>query len=360
MKKNMFTKLLFVLFFFLPQWAMAQNQEYWREGFEPTHPTSPCNLATVAPTTFQSFYFKGNAGEWYGAGVYSTTGTGCPAGNPHLRFRNLLSAGVVDSGYVITPIVNFGIGEFHMSRARASRHHTLWITNDTSATTTNWTPVANLVSRATSGICTDTTVIINSATARRLKITARPQTDTDVDSIWLTSFSRIVIPVELMSFSGKNTEGRNLLTWATASEVNNKGFSVERQQATGDSWQNIGFITANNKASNYQFLDKNPLSTSYYRLRQIDHNGKETFSKTISIQTNGAKGKLAVYPNPVSNLLTVENTEGSNFQILNLLGQQVLTGKTPPSGAGGLDVSALPQGSYFLKVGAEQVEFVKQ
>jgi Secretion system C-terminal sorting domain len=73
------------------------------------------------------------------------------------------------------------------------------------------------------------------------------------------------------------------------------------------------------------------------------------------------KGKgLAVYPNPVSNALNVVYTEGSSFQILNLLGQQVLTGKTPPSGAGGLDVSALPQGTYILKVGAEQAKFLKQ
>jgi Secretion system C-terminal sorting domain len=68
---------------------------------------------------------------------------------------------------------------------------------------------------------------------------------------------------------------------------------------------------------------------------------------------------LAVYPNPVSNTLIVENTEGGDFQIFNLLGQQVLTGKTP-SGGRGLDVSALPQGTYFLKVGAEQAKFLKQ
>jgi Secretion system C-terminal sorting domain len=163
-----------------------------------------------------------------------------------------------------------------------------------------------------------------------------------------------VLPIELLSFSGKNTEGGNLLTWTTANEVNNKGFSVER--LNGSTWENIGFKTANNKASTYQFLDNNPLSTSYYRLRQIDNDGKETFSKTIYIQTNSTKGKLAVYPNPVSNLLTIENTEGGNFEIINLLGQHVLSGKA----ASQVDVSALPQGSYVLKVGAEQVKFVKQ
>lgn len=165
----------------------------------------------------------------------------------------------------------------------------------------------------------------------------------------------IVLPVEILSFIGKNTERSNLLTWETTNEVNNKGFQIERLNTSGN-WDIIGFKTANNKASNYQFIDKNPLPISYYRLRQIDNDGTETLSKVISIQTKDTKGKLAIYPNPVSNLLTVENTEGGNFQILNLLGQQVLSGKTTQQ----LDVSALPQGTYIFKMGAEQVKFVKQ
>jgi streptogramin lyase len=171
-----------------------------------------------------------------------------------------------------------------------------------------------------------------------------------------------VLPVELLSFSGKNREGSNFLTWETASEVNNKGFEVERRQATGDSWDNIGFKTANNKASTYQFTDNSPLTTSYYRLRQIDNDGTETYSKIVSVVQTGKGKGLAVYPNPVSSLLTIEviarneATEGASFQILNLLGQQVLTGKT----AQRIDVSALPQGTYILKVGAEQAKFIKK
>jgi hypothetical protein len=175
----------------------------------------------------------------------------------------------------------------------------------------------------------------------------------------------VSLPVELVSFSGKYippsgglrgaTEGGNLLTWVTANEVNNKGFSVERKMANGE-WATLGFVKSNGQAATYQFLDKNPLTTSYYRLLQIDNDGKKTVSKTISIQANWTKDKLVAYPNPVSNLLTVENTEGGNFQIFNLLGQQVLAGKTGQP----INVSALPQGTYFLKMGAEQVKFVKQ
>ena len=169
------------------------------------------------------------------------------------------------------------------------------------------------------------------------------------------SICSTVLPIELLSFIGKNTEGGNLLTWTTADEVNNKGFQVERRQVAGDSWAVLGFKTANHKAGTYEFTDNTPLSTSYYRLRQIDNDGKETLSKVISVSQKG-NSKLITYPNPVSNVLTVEYTEGGNFQVFNLLGQQVMNGKS----AQRIDVSALPEGTYFLKVGVEQVKFVKQ
>jgi Secretion system C-terminal sorting domain len=163
------------------------------------------------------------------------------------------------------------------------------------------------------------------------------------------------LPIELLDFKGTPSVSGNVLTWTTANEVNNKGFQVERLNTSG-SWDNIGFVTANNKASTYQFTDNNPLPTSYYRLRQIDNDGTETYSKIVSVVQTGKGKGLAVYPNPVSSLLNVVYTEGSSFQILNLLGQQVLTGKTGQQ----LDVSALSQGTYIVKVGAEQAKFLKE
>ena len=167
------------------------------------------------------------------------------------------------------------------------------------------------------------------------------------------------LPVELLDFRATPSVSGNVLTWTTANEVNNKGFQVERFKTTGDSWDVLGFKTANNKSSTYDFTDNTPLSTSYYRLRQFDNDGKETLSKTISVE-HKSNNKLKVYPNPVSNVLTVERNAvpltTSDFQILNLLGQQVLNGKATQR----IDVSALPEGTYFLKIDAEEVKFIKQ
>jgi Secretion system C-terminal sorting domain len=165
----------------------------------------------------------------------------------------------------------------------------------------------------------------------------------------------LTLPIELTQFDA-NTEGsKNHLTWRTESEKNNKHFDIERS-TDGTTFHNIGQVKGNNKPSSYQFVDNQPFATTYYRLRQMDNDGTETYSKIVSVVQTGKGKGLAVYPNPVSSLLNVVYTEGSFFQILNLLGQQVLTGKT----AAQVDVSALPQGSYILKVGAEQAKFLKQ
>jgi Secretion system C-terminal sorting domain len=172
----------------------------------------------------------------------------------------------------------------------------------------------------------------------------------------MTIESSAVLPIELTQFNATTEGSKNHLTWRTESEKNNSHFDIERS-TDGTTFHSIGQVKGNNKPSSYQFVDNQPFATSYYRLRQIDFDGTETYSKIVSVELKGKGKGLKVYPNPVSNVLTVEYTEGSDFQILNLLGQQVLAGKT---GGQRLDVSALPQGTYFLKVGTDVAKFIKQ
>jgi Secretion system C-terminal sorting domain len=174
----------------------------------------------------------------------------------------------------------------------------------------------------------------------------------------------VVLPIEIISFFATQQSTQNMLTWTTTSEVNNKGFDIERKQ--GDTWENIGFTKAQGKAATYHFTDNTPLpissgsaiSISYYRLRQIDNDGKETLSKVVSVSMKSSS-KLKAYPSVSSGLLTLETVENSIFHIYNLLGQEVLTAPST-RGAQQIDVSALAQGTYILKVGEERVTFMKQ
>ena len=146
------------------------------------------------------------------------------------------------------------------------------------------------------------------------------------------------------------------MTWITASEINNKGFYVERSTGNGD-WKALGFVKGKGQGSIYQFMDKKPLNPSYYRLWQMDNDDKETLSKVISIEIKGNDNRLKAYPNPVSDVLTIETEATGDYHIINILGQIILRG---PVSTQQIDVSVLSQGNYVLKVGIEQVKFIKQ
>ena len=172
-----------------------------------------------------------------------------------------------------------------------------------------------------------------------------------------SSGNPIALPIELLYFKGTPSVSRNVLAWETVREVSSRGFEVQRMLPDGG-WQTLSFVKSQGAYGTYKFADNNPLSTSYYRLNQLDNDGKNTYSPVITLAT-GSSGKdkpLRVYPNPVSNVLTVESDKTDDFHIVNLLGQQVWSGKN----TGRIDVSALPQGAYFVKVGTEQVKFIKQ
>ncbi len=178
-------------------------------------------------------------------------------------------------------------------------------------------------------------------------------------SLTVTGFG-VTLSVELLDFKGQNTEGGNVLTWTTANEVNNKGFQVERrlgdsQQSTDDSWTTLGFVAAKGKSATYTFTDDYRLSTvAYYRLRQIDNDGKETLSKVISIQTNG-KPKVRVYPSITKGELTVEGA--SSFEVVNLIGQIVVK-RNSQNLQDIVNLSNLTHGIYLVKgVDTEGVSF---
>ena len=179
----------------------------------------------------------------------------------------------------------------------------------------------------------------------------------------------VALPVELLNFSGYTEGGNNLLVWTTAREINNKGFQIERLNPTTNAWDSIGFKTsarfktAPTLEATYNFTDKTPFSISYYRLRQIDNDGKEQLSKVISL-SNTAKSFLKVYPNPTADgfiaLEMPENTEG--VSVTNVIGQIILQQDVKGQNVLQIDVSAWAQGVYFIKTkeNTEGVKFIKQ
>lgn len=172
-----------------------------------------------------------------------------------------------------------------------------------------------------------------------------------------SSCPAIVLPVEFIVFNGKNTEGGNELTWTTESEVNTQSFEIQRLNKPNE-FETLGIVTAVGKAATYTLIDNKPLSgINHYRLKIVDFDAKTTFSKTISVENGKILRGVKVYPNPVSDLLTIENAEGQDIEIVNVLGQIVFSEKNNKRSS--FSISHFEKGVYFVKASGQMVKFIK-
>lgn len=159
------------------------------------------------------------------------------------------------------------------------------------------------------------------------------------------------LPVSLSSFKASMNGSSNQLTWSTASEINNKGFDVQRQSQNGV-WETLGFVNAANRAATYTFEDKNPFVKSFYRLRQIDLDGKESFSSIVSVSQK-TKGNISITPNPTTDkvVINMNQINGSNATAIlyDLTGKKVLS-QNSKAGNFELDLSGLSKGIYVVTI----------
>lgn len=151
----------------------------------------------------------------------------------------------------------------------------------------------------------------------------------------LTSFSPygvgtdpITTPVELLDFGAVQKENTVEVYWATASEINNDHFVVERSNdgITFSDIENIQGAGNSNSILNYQTIDNNPLQGySYYRLKQVDYDGAFSYSNIVSVFF-GSSSAIG-YSNFVSNSehisFNVNNSELKPFtvQIIDITGR---------------------------------------
>jgi Secretion system C-terminal sorting domain len=174
-----------------------------------------------------------------------------------------------------------------------------------------------------------------------------------IDDIEVSTGFAGTIPITLSSFAAKKAGETNQLTWTTETEINNKGYDVQRQTSNG-AWETLGFVNGAGKASTYTFEDKAPLSVNYYRLRQIDFDGKETLSKVVSVSQDG-KGRIRITPNPTSDKVNINLTQNNvtnqeaTLILYDMTGRQVLMQRATGE-AMQLDLSNVAKGMYMLTV----------
>ena len=184
-----------------------------------------------------------------------------------------------------------------------------------------------------------------------------------VDDITVTA--NFPLPIKLSTFTGTREGTKNILHWTTASETNNKGFELQRS-ANGKEFSAITFVSSkaiNGSSSaiiNYNYNDEKPLAgTNYYRLRQLDNDGKESLSAVVILKSAQiTKAEISrVYPNPVQDKLNIvlntPSSEKVNISITDLAGKIIST-KTIETVSGDNNIqfntAKLAKGTYFIKV----------
>ena len=187
-----------------------------------------------------------------------------------------------------------------------------------------------------------------------------------VDNISYTNaLAAAPLPVELTSFTASSVNGTVNLNWATATEVSNYGFEVERS-ADESVWNKIGFVAGNgnsNSVKSYSYSDNTASSgTVYYRLKQLDTDGKYEYSKVVSVN-NTTPDAFTVdqnFPNPFNPSTTIRfslaNSSNVKVDVYASNGELVhtLANKTYEAGnhAINFDASPLSAGIYLYRITA--------
>ncbi len=162
-------------------------------------------------------------------------------------------------------------------------------------------------------------------------------------------------PVSLLYFYAEKEATRSLLTWATALELNNDYFAVERSK-DGINFEKIGTVNGNGttaQASTYSFVDERYFEgTVYYRLAQYDLDGTLTYSNSISV-VNELNVTISIAPNPFNTSTTLfiaaRNDEKAKAKITDLAGHALYEGVLPTNELVTLG-ETLPSGVYFLQL----------
>jgi len=125
----------------------------------------------------------------------------------------------------------------------------------------------------------------------------------------VTVYKNVSLPIELIFFNGMESNGNNLLYWATASEKDNDYFTLERS-IDGNNWDVVSNIEAAGNSQeelNYSYVDKQYKrgEVNYYRLSQTDFDGQKEYFNIVAIDNSLNQKKVV--------------------KIINMMGQEVDT-----------------------------------
>jgi trimeric autotransporter adhesin len=166
-----------------------------------------------------------------------------------------------------------------------------------------------------------------------------------------------VVPVTWLSFSAILQNGKTILNWSVASEENNTAFVIERS-TDGIQWKALFAVASRGNTalqSNYNGIDAEPLTgINYYRIKQVDVDGRFTYSSIINVKVSTNKASFVVYPNPAGTMVNYELQNSGNRVVVDVelkaIDGKLLKKFHVNNTRGSFLVHDLQAGIYVLKV----------
>lgn len=166
-----------------------------------------------------------------------------------------------------------------------------------------------------------------------------------------------VLPIELASFTGHAIDQKVTLEWTTITEINNDYIALEHSY-DGRFFAEITRLDgagSTNQVQHYSYEHNTPLNgTNYYRLKQVDYDGKFTYHEVISVDIVISES-VELYPNPTQDVLNIRFSDvedsGLQMQIFDALGRLVFEQYHPAGQSSAkLNISNLGSGVYSLRI----------
>ncbi len=165
----------------------------------------------------------------------------------------------------------------------------------------------------------------------------------------------VTLPITLISFVAEKNNSSVLLNWKTAQEINNHHFEIQHSLNSID-WFQIGTTLSANKSdgSSYNFTHTQPsIGKNYYRIKQIDIDGKYTFSNILVMVYNNYEN-IQVYPTFTNQSFTIQNNEADNLvlQILSADGK-IIMHRNLNKGTNIISLDNKAAGNYVYQIGSK-------
>jgi Calx-beta domain/Matrixin/IPT/TIG domain len=162
-----------------------------------------------------------------------------------------------------------------------------------------------------------------------------------------------VVPVKFTSFTATAAGCKTNISFSTELEQNSNRFEAE-WSTDGSNWTSIATIASRGNSSTtqtYSTIHSSPAAgNNYYRIKQVDNDGKATYTNTVIAKLDCSKAIVSVSPNPFTSYFLVNGIMAkSTIQLFDARGALLLK-KENVNGSARIDAAQLPQGGYILLV----------